>query len=82
MLRITVTCEAELAGVIHRDAGVPKALADEFAGRASCGEIVQFAVQTEVLGYQPSGRAYSLTEVTTVWQAIADETWELRKVEG
>jgi hypothetical protein len=80
MLRITVGNQAELADVI-RDAGVPPALADEFASRASCGEIVQFAIQTEIIGYQPSGRPYGLTEVTTVWQASADDTWDLQQVE-
>jgi hypothetical protein len=81
MSRFTVHNQDELAMSIHREAGVPRPLAGEFASRASCGEIVRFTVQTEVIGYQPSGRHYSLTEVTITWEAEASDAWELRKVE-
>jgi hypothetical protein len=82
MFMITVNNQDELASVIHSETGVRRSLAGEFAARASCGEIVRFAVQTEVIVYERSGRPYSLDETTVVWEAEADQTWELRKVEG
>jgi len=82
MLKSTVGNQDELGSLIHREAGVPQSLAKEFAGRASCGDIVRFSVQTEIIVYQPSGRPFSLTETATTWEAEADRTWELRKVEA
>jgi hypothetical protein len=61
---------------------VPLSLADEFAARASCGEIVQFTVRTNVSVPQRHDSDYTLSEVATVWQASADDTWDLQQVEA
>ena len=88
MLKITVLNQAELATVIHREAGVQQSLADQFAALASCGQVVEFTVETRVtipqLATIPQLGAVTLVmqQDKVTWQAEAGGTWELRKVES